>query len=342
MKKEKSLAEKIHDLLVTRGEALTIDEIHSEINYKPQSTIRARIYDHLNKLFKKVARGVYIAIGEESSVLVVEGDGRDMSMVEDGTVDAIVNDHPYECESNIGGNRNFVSSYNNNTFKYSIKDFKEKYRVLKEGAFLVEMIPAENANNYEYLYKIKQMAKECGFEYYAKIPWKKGTKINNTGRCSKNTEDILLFSKGKARKLRKDTKKEKSTGIPSLMSGTAYMLPTCFDFQPPSSKERVHQSEKPWELYCAILEAVTLPGELVIDQFSGSGNLGKAAIKTGRFAVLWEIVKENVEKLVTNIGAFKISQRDSSVKVPEKRETAALVEKIESGHHEQMDMFALI
>jgi len=34
-------------------------------------------------------------------------------------------------------------------------DFKEKARVLKDGCFLVEVLPAENENNYEYLYQIK-------------------------------------------------------------------------------------------------------------------------------------------------------------------------------------------
>ena len=39
------------------------------------------------------------------------------------------------------------------------QDFKEKARVLKDGCFLVEVLPAENENNYEYLYQIKKYAK---------------------------------------------------------------------------------------------------------------------------------------------------------------------------------------
>ncbi|WP_145949648.1 DNA methyltransferase [Paenibacillus sp. Y412MC10] len=61
------------------------------------------------------------------------------------------------------------------------------------------------------------------------------------------------------------------------------------------------QAEKPVELYEAILEAITLPGEVVIDQFAGSGNLGKAAMRRGRIAVLFEILKENVKKIRDNL-----------------------------------------
>lgn len=38
---------------------------------------------------------------------------------------------------------------------------------------MVEVLPAENENNYEYLYQIKQYAKEAGFVYYSKVSWKK-------------------------------------------------------------------------------------------------------------------------------------------------------------------------
>ena len=48
----------------------------------------------------------------------------------------------------------------------------EKLRVLKPGHFLVEFLPEENGDNYEYLYRVKDLARKAGFEYYAKVPWK--------------------------------------------------------------------------------------------------------------------------------------------------------------------------
>ena len=45
----------------------------------------------------------------------------------------------------------------------------------------MEFLPEENGDNYEYLYQVKAMAKESGFEYYAKVAWRKGTIVANTG-----------------------------------------------------------------------------------------------------------------------------------------------------------------
>ncbi|WP_052222502.1 DNA methyltransferase [Clostridium homopropionicum] len=54
-------------------------------------------------------------------------------------------------------------------------------------------------------------------------------------------------------------------------------------------------------LFKAILEAITLPGEIVLDQFAGSGNLGIAASITGRISILIEKSKEYVCKILKNI-----------------------------------------
>lgn len=308
--KEEVLARRIYKILVSRGRPMHIQEIYKEIPDKPETTIRGRIYTNLAKLFKRVAKGVYCALDPETGggVIVLRGNGRDLSFFADGSVDAIVTDHPWQDEkSHRGGNRGFVSTYEDNCFRYTLDDFKEKARVLRPGGFLVEVLPAENENNYEYLYQIKKMAEECGLYYYAKVPWKKGTFVANTGRKAKNTEDIMFFTKGKARALRPDVKKTKATGEPHYMSGTAYMLPTEFDCQPPGRNERIHQAEKPVSLYEQILEAVTLPGEIVVDQFAGSGNLGKAAIKKGRIAVLFENMKEHIKTIKKNLGAKKLS-----------------------------------
>lgn len=303
--KNEALAKRIYDILKINGKPMKVKDIADEIPDKPETTVRGRIYDNLHTLFKKVARGVYWVNDEYSGVLVVEGNGRDLSMIEDGSVHAIITDHPWhDPVSNIGGDRKFTDSYQ--TFSYTINDFKEKCRVLTDGGFLVEILPAENENNYDYLYSIKKMAEECGLKYYSKVAWKKGDFVSNTGRKAKNTEEIMFFSKGKARSMRPDVKKTKNTGIPYFMSGTKFMLPTMYDFQPASSKKKIHQSEKPVSLYEAILEAITEPGEIVIDQFAGSGNLGKACLNKNRFCILFEIIHENVQKIISRIGANEL------------------------------------
>ena len=55
------------------------------------------------------------------------------------------------------------------------------------------------------------MAQEAGLEYYAKVPWIKGTFVSKHRQKSQaQREDLMIFSKGKARALRIDAKKSKN------------------------------------------------------------------------------------------------------------------------------------
>lgn len=300
MPNSQTLKNRIATVLKNLGRPASIKEISSVISDKPESTVRGRIYENLDVLFKRIARGIYWLSDEQAGALLIEGNGRDLSMFDDGTVDAIINDHPWQDpNSHLGGSRKFDNTYP--TFRYELDDFKEKARVLKKGAFLVEFIPAENSSNFRYLFSIKEMADQCGLTYYSKVTWVKGTFISNTGRKSKNSEDILIFVKDRARKLRLDKKKMKQSGEICYMSGTSKMLPTMFNVQSVPIRERVHQAEKPIELYKQLIELVTKPGEIIVDQFAGSGNLGIAALQTNRFACLFELVKENITKIQKNI-----------------------------------------
>lgn len=273
----------------------------------PES-VRARIYENLGKTFKKVGRGLYIT--KECDCLVIEGNGRNLSCIMDGSIDCIITDHPWlDKKSNKGGNRNFATY---ECYEYTLEDFKEKARVLKQGSFLCECLPAENESNFDYLYSVKKMAQEAGFQYYALVSWKKGTFVGNTGRKAKNTEDIMIFSKGKPRALKPDKQRGlDNDGNPTrFMSGTAGMLPTCFDVQPVSKKEQIAQSEKPSLLFEQLLKYVTLPGELVLDQNAGSGSVGEACMRQNRKSILIEKSAELVKKIAQRLECISLVERE--------------------------------
>ena len=272
-------------------------------NVNPES-VRARIYENLGIKFERIGRGIYIT--KDSSCICIEGDGRDLSSITDASIDCILTDHPWDDKrATKGGTRNFATY---STFRYTQSDFNEKARVLKDGSFLCEIIPAESATNFDYLYEIKKMAEKAGFEYYAKVPWKKGTFVSNTGRKAKNTEDILLFTKGKARCLRPDKQRGvDANGNPTkFMSGAAGMLPTCFDVQAVPKKNVIAQSEKPVELYKQILKYISLQGEVILDQFAGSGAVGQAAVETNRKAILIEYDPDKVKKIAERLDMLPI------------------------------------
>ena len=176
-------------------------------------SIRARIYEGIEKgLFERVGKGLYTVTrkdeqGKENTCLLINGDRRDLSMFPDNSIDALITDHPYSLKTSLkGGNRNFADY---ELFQYDGKDFSEKQRVLKQGCFCVEFLPEENGDNYEYLFRVKDMAHKAGLDYYASVPWRKTGFVANTGRKAKNTENIVFFTKGRARDLRPDAKKDK-------------------------------------------------------------------------------------------------------------------------------------
>ena len=252
-------------------------------------------------------------ITKDAQCVLIEGDGRNLSILEDGSIDCIITDHPWsDPKANKGGNRNFASY---DCFQYTVDDFKEKARVLKDGSFLVEVIPNENETNFDYLYQLKKMAQEAGFEYYCKVPWVKGSFVSNTGRCAKNREDLMIFSKGKARALKWDKQRGlDENGNPTRrMSGTNGMLPAEFNVQPPSKKEQICQSEKPSALFEQLLEYITLENEVVLDQFAGSGSVGQACINTNRKCILIEKAKECVDKIIERLGMDCISVMASQI-----------------------------
>lgn len=241
----------------------------------------------------EIIKGIYQ--NEDTNCILMEDNGRDLSILKDNSIDCIITDHPWDDKkSNRGGGRKFALY---DCFNYTLDDFKEKARVLKDGAFLVEIIPAENESNFKYLYQMKIFAEECDLLYYSKVSWKKGTFVSNTGRKAKNTQDIMIFSKGKARSLRLDAKKTKDTSTECFMSGTNKMLPTEFNYQYVPKNKRIHQAELPVGLIEEILEYTTKPGEIVLDQFAGSGSVGVAALNTGRNCILKELSSENVDKI---------------------------------------------
>lgn len=289
------------------GEQFTLEDAYAAVGpVAKQHSIRARIYEGLRRnVFLRLSKGVYATTytnkdGEESTCVLVHGDGRDLSFLKDSSIDAIITDHPYDISGALkGGNRDFASY---DLFQYTLEDFKEKFRVMKPGSFLVEFIPEESAENFEYLTRLKQMAMEAGFLYYSKVPWIKGDFVANTGRKSKNAEDVLFFTKGKARNLRPDAKKDKAEpGVQHFMSGAHGMLPTAFNVAPPSKKERIHQAEKPLALLKSLVEYVSLPGEWLLDQFAGSGVLGEACKELNRHCFMIEKDDATVNTIVDRL-----------------------------------------
>lgn len=263
-----------------------------ESEYESNSTTindsaRAVIYRH-EEDFRRICKGVYQLKGDKSTSLLIEGNGRNMEEIEDESIDCIITDHPWEDKkAHRSGNQKCFADYE--TFSYTEEDFKQKARVLKQGAYLAEFLPIESSTNYEYLYKIKQMAKKYGLEYYTHCIWRNAPEGSiNTGKTTKGVQQIVIFSKGKPRKLSK----------PSV---NAYQTKEILKYEIEfllQAKNKHHQAEKPIELYEYLINNLTEEEDICLDQFAGSCNMLKAATNTNRFAICYELCHEFVQRAI--------------------------------------------
>lgn len=298
---KKTILEIAEEAVKSLGGKLPLKKIYELVQKErpevAEETIRCAIYRDKKNRLTKIAKGIYAITREENSTtsLVIEGDGRRLDMIEDSSMDAIITDHAWKDEkAHTSGNQpSFVEGYTETCFRYNINDIKQKFRVLKDGAFCVEILPTMSETNVDYIIDIIKMFEQCGFKFYAKNRWKKEGVQVNTGRTEKDGEEIYYFTKGKPRRL-------SPVGKPYM---TTKQIPSEFKIPPIKPTEKIHKAEKPIPLYEAILDLITMKNELVLDQFAGSGNLGKAAMNKGRFSVLYEILHENVVKIIKNLGA---------------------------------------
>lgn len=89
-----SLADKIFNCFKEKQE-FTLKEAYEQNNDKPKETVRARIYDNLGIRFERMAKGIYKTINSNENCIVLEGDGRDLSIINDSSIDCIITDHPW-------------------------------------------------------------------------------------------------------------------------------------------------------------------------------------------------------------------------------------------------------
>jgi len=266
----------------------------------PKNSVRAALYNNPDR-FKSIERGVWMVVGEQSCSLIIEGDGRALDAVEDNAIDCIITDHPWASASNKGGNRDFADY---ETFRYNQEDFDAKARVLKDGAYLVEFLPVETEVNWRYLAEIKEMAYAAGFRLYASCLWRRAHGGMNTGRTTKGVEQVVIFSKGKPRRL-------STKGMP-------YMTRSMLDFEidlPIARNGKAHKAEKPVALYEYLIENLTDEREVVLDQFGGSCNCAQASANLNRFGVAFETCRAYVESAVERFGAVLVGEGRGNISV---------------------------
>jgi site-specific DNA-methyltransferase (adenine-specific) len=194
----------------------------------------------------------------------------------DASVDLVITDPPYESLEKhraIGTTTRLKNSKasSNKWFQIFPNDrfgdlFEEIYRVLKKNTHFYLFCDQET------MFVAKPIGEEVGFKFWKPLIWDK-CKIGMGYHYRARYECILFFEKGK--------RKLNDLGIPDII--------------PAPRVYRGYPAEKPSQVSEVLITQSTVPGELVIDPFMGSGSAGVAAVTLGRNFAGNDICDEAVE-----------------------------------------------
>jgi site-specific DNA-methyltransferase (adenine-specific) len=143
--------------------------------------------------------------------------------------------------------------------------FAESYRIMKRNTHLYLFC------NSETMFVVKPIAEAVGFRFWKPIVWDKML-IGMGYHYRARYEFILFFEKGK--------RKLNNLGIPDVLQ-----VPRVW---------RGYPTEKPVDVSAVLVSQSSLPGETVLDPFSGSGSVGVAAVQAGRSFLGVDLAKEAV------------------------------------------------
>lgn len=179
------------------------------------------------------------------------------------SVDLVITDPPYESLEKhraIGTTTRLKHSKASSNDWFAIfpntrfpELFAEIYRVLRRDSHFYLFCDPET------MFVAKPLAEQAGFKFWKPLIWDK-KRIGMGYHYRARYECILFFEKGK-RKLA-DLGKADIIEVPRVTGG--------------------YPAEKPPEVSDVLVAQSSVPGELVIDPFMGSGSAGVAAARNGR------------------------------------------------------------
>lgn len=283
----KTLKKKLIDYL--EEDPKNLKDIYGRFPEEKKSTIRGRLNENINKCFKRIKRGVYIATVGDSKALIIEGDAWEaIKDIEDNSIDAIITDSGYTCLNEFlatGTTRKKSNKWEFPTRDIDQEMLDEMFRVLKPNGHFFSFLPADSKKTLDYNNTFIEMAQKAGFEFNKRFIWnKKAIGMGYNGRAK--YEQMLFLSKGK-----RHMPYDKS--IPDLLSHKRIK---------PSA--RLHEAEKPVELIEDLLKFCSKKGDVILDPFAGTLSLAKACLRQKRNAICMDISKRIIDIAIPSLKEF--------------------------------------
>lgn len=225
------------------------------------------------------------ALGEgERPYRVFEGDAVEwLRTLPSESVDLVVTDPPYES---LEKHRAIGTT---TRLKHSKASSNDWFRVFPNARFPelfreIHRVLARNRHFYlftdaETMFAAKPIAESVGFKFWKPLVWDK-QKIGMGYHYRSRHEFVLFFEKGK--------RKVADLSVPDIIS-----VPRIHGGYP---------TEKPAAVSEVLIRQSTLPGELVIDPFMGSGSVGVAALRLGRRFLGTDVSRAAIELTEERLG----------------------------------------
>ena len=279
-----SLKERLIEFLTNDPKCL--QEIYSQFPSERQTTLRGRLNENVNKCFKRLGKGVYLALDGEAKALIIEGDAWEvLKDFDDNSIDAIITDSPYSCLNQhlaTGTTRK-----KDNKWSFKTRDIDKEllahfFRVLKPGGHFFSFLPSDAAATLDYNNKFITESQETGFVFNKRFIWDKllmGCGYNGRNRY----EQVVFLSKGKRH-------------MPYDLS-----IPDVLTHKRIHHSKRTHEAQKPVELIEDIMRFCSKEGDVILDAFAGSLVLVKAGMRLNRHTIAIEIDGEIIENSIGGI-----------------------------------------
>lgn len=248
----------------------TLTECYEQFPVTPQHSIRARLNENVGKCFRRITKGVYIAVNGDTQALIIEGDSwEQIKDIQDNSIDFIITDSPQSTANRwvaMGTTRKKTNALSYETKDLDAEMYNELYRVLKQEGHLFLFFNVDTEHTIDYNNNQMYLARKQGFIFNKRFIWNKEIiGMGYNGRCQ--YEQIFFLSKGK-RHMPYDL------SIPDLLS-----------YKRKSAQNRIHEAEKPVELIQDLIKIAGKPGDIGLDVFAGSFNFIEACFKQGCHAI---------------------------------------------------------
>jgi len=283
----KTLKTKLIDFLADDEKHLK--EIYNKFPEEYPHSIRRSLNENINKCFKRMSRGVYIATVGDCKALIIEGNAWEaIKEIEDDSIDAIITDSGYTCLNDFlatGTTRKKTNKWEFPTKDIDKELLKEMFRVLKKGGHFFSFLPADSNKTIDYNNNFIEMARKEGFIFCKRFIWNK-QKIGMGYHGRAMYEQMIFLSKGK-----RHMPYDKS--IPDLLSHKRI-----------NPNTRLHEAEKPVELIEDLVKFCSKENDVILDPFAGTLSLAKACLNLKRNAICIEISRKIIDATIPSLKQF--------------------------------------